>query len=81
MTSSYLFSLHPPLFLALITLLFHHPQRGKLTKSTPMTPELFFEWKRKRMEEREAGLAAQRAERAKNDRMRYSSPVCPHSIG
>ncbi|RVW60816.1 Zinc finger CCCH domain-containing protein 21 [Vitis vinifera] len=43
-------------------------QRGKLTKSTPMTPELFFEWKRKRMEEREAGLAAQRAERAKNDR-------------
>lgn len=44
-------------------------QRGKLTKSTPMTPELFFEWKRKRMEEREAGLAAQRAERAKNDRM------------
>ncbi|KAK4766217.1 hypothetical protein SAY87_007859 [Trapa incisa] len=44
-------------------------QRTKLTKSTPMTPELFMEWKKKKMEEREAGLAAQRAERAKNDRM------------
>ncbi|KAK4750223.1 hypothetical protein SAY87_027672 [Trapa incisa] len=44
-------------------------QRSKLTKSTPMTPELFMEWKKKKMEEREAGLAAQRAERAKNDRM------------
>lgn len=59
---------------------FHFPQRAKLTKSTPMTTELFFEWKRKRTEEIEAGLAAQRAERAKNDRMRYSSPVYPHLI-
>ncbi|XP_021888661.1 zinc finger CCCH domain-containing protein 11 [Carica papaya] len=44
-------------------------QRAKLTKSTPMTPQLFMEWKKKKMEEREAGLAAQQAERAKNDRM------------
>jgi hypothetical protein len=36
-----------------------------------MTPELFMQWKKKRMEERDAGLASQRAERAKNDRMRY----------
>ncbi|CAK9155112.1 unnamed protein product [Ilex paraguariensis] len=44
-------------------------QRAKLTTSTPMTTEYFFQWKKKKMEEREAGLAAQRAERAKNDRM------------
>uniref|UniRef100_A0A5B7BPM9 Putative zinc finger CCCH domain-containing protein 11 n=1 Tax=Davidia involucrata TaxID=16924 RepID=A0A5B7BPM9_DAVIN len=44
-------------------------QRAKLTTSTPMTPELFLQWKNKKMEEKEAGLAAQRAERAKNDRM------------
>ncbi|XP_057981861.1 zinc finger CCCH domain-containing protein 11 [Malania oleifera] len=44
-------------------------QRAKTTTSTPMTAELFFQWKNKKMEEREAGLAAQRAERAKNDRM------------
>ncbi|GMP68785.1 hypothetical protein CsSME_00028280 [Camellia sinensis var. sinensis] len=44
-------------------------QRAKVTTSTPMTPELFLQWKRKRTEEREAGLAAQQAERAKNDRM------------
>ncbi|KAK6228115.1 hypothetical protein QUC31_006490 [Theobroma cacao] len=44
-------------------------QRSKLTASTPMTPELFMLWKTKKMEEREASLAAQRAERAKNDRM------------
>lgn len=36
-----------------------------------MTPELFFQWKKKKMEERDAGLAAQQAERAKNDRMRF----------
>lgn len=36
-----------------------------------MTPELFMQWKKKRMEERDAGLASQRAERAKTDRMRY----------
>ncbi|XP_057476536.1 zinc finger CCCH domain-containing protein 11-like [Actinidia eriantha] len=44
-------------------------QRAKVTTTTPMTTELFVQWKKKKMEEREAGLAAQRAERAKNDRM------------
>ncbi|CAA3018636.1 zinc finger CCCH domain-containing 11 [Olea europaea subsp. europaea] len=44
-------------------------QRAKITATTPMTPELFMQWKKKKVEEREAGLAAQRAERAKNDRM------------
>ncbi|CAI9780151.1 unnamed protein product [Fraxinus pennsylvanica] len=44
-------------------------QRAKITASTPMTPELFMQWKKKKVEEREAGLAALRAERAKNDRM------------
>ncbi|XP_030451288.1 zinc finger CCCH domain-containing protein 11 [Syzygium oleosum] len=44
-------------------------QRSKLTASTPMTPDLFMQWKMKKIDEREAGLAAQRAERAKNDRM------------
>ncbi|XP_050224464.1 zinc finger CCCH domain-containing protein 11 [Mercurialis annua] len=44
-------------------------QRAKLTTSTPMNPELFMQWKTRKIEEREAGLAAQRAERAKNDRM------------
>ncbi|XP_015877124.2 zinc finger CCCH domain-containing protein 11 isoform X2 [Ziziphus jujuba] len=44
-------------------------QRAKVTTTTPMTPELFLQWKKKKMEERDAGLAAQRAERAKNDRM------------
>ncbi|KAB5544193.1 hypothetical protein DKX38_012305 [Salix brachista] len=44
-------------------------QRAKLTASTPMTPDLFMQWKKKKVEEREAGLATKRAERAKNDRM------------
>ncbi|CAI9098095.1 OLC1v1034677C1 [Oldenlandia corymbosa var. corymbosa] len=44
-------------------------QRAKVATSTPMTPELFMQWKKKKMEEREAGLAALQAERAKNDRM------------
>ncbi|KAJ4704820.1 zinc finger CCCH domain-containing protein 11-like [Melia azedarach] len=44
-------------------------QRAKITTSTPMTPELFIEWKKKKIAERDAGLAAQMAERAKNDRM------------
>ncbi|KAK4481041.1 hypothetical protein RD792_011910 [Penstemon davidsonii] len=44
-------------------------QRAKVSTITPMTPELFMGWKKKRTEEREAGLAAQRADRAKNDRM------------
>ncbi|TKY62192.1 Zinc finger CCCH domain-containing protein 11 [Spatholobus suberectus] len=34
-----------------------------------MTPELFMQWKKKKIEERDANLAAQQAERAKNDRM------------
>ncbi|KAJ7972461.1 zinc finger CCCH domain-containing protein 11-like [Quillaja saponaria] len=44
-------------------------QRAKVTTTTPMTPELFMQWKKKKIEERDAGLAAQMAERAKNDRM------------
>ncbi|KAL9426433.1 hypothetical protein AB3S75_033253 [Citrus x aurantiifolia] len=44
-------------------------QRAKITTTTPMTPELFTEWKKKKIAERDAGLAAERAERAKNDRM------------
>ncbi|KAJ4979830.1 hypothetical protein NE237_010610 [Protea cynaroides] len=44
-------------------------QRAKVISSTPLTTELFMQWKKKKMEEREVGLAAQRAERAKNDRM------------
>ncbi|PPS16049.1 hypothetical protein GOBAR_AA04518 [Gossypium barbadense] len=44
-------------------------QRAKLKTSTPMTPELFMEWKKKKIAERDESLAAQRAERAKNDRM------------
>ncbi|MBA0867090.1 hypothetical protein Goshw_027105, partial [Gossypium schwendimanii] len=43
--------------------------RAKLKTSTPMTPELFMEWKKKKIAERDESLAAQRAERAKNDRM------------
>ena len=37
-----------------------------------MTPELFMQWKKKKIAERDAGLAAQQAERAKNDCMRYT---------
>jgi hypothetical protein len=37
-----------------------------------MTLELFMQWKKKKIAERDAGLAAQQAERAKNDRMRYT---------
>lgn len=44
-------------------------QRAKTTTSTPITSELFMQWKKKKIEERDAGLAALRAERAKNDRM------------
>ncbi|KAI3696779.1 hypothetical protein L6452_29313 [Arctium lappa] len=45
-------------------------KRAKITTSTPMTPELFMQWKKKKKnEQRDAGLAAKRAERAKNDRM------------
>lgn len=44
-------------------------QRAKVTSTTPMTTELFLQWKKRKIEEKEAGLDAQRAERAKNDRM------------
>ncbi|KAM0953251.1 putative transcription factor C3H family [Dioscorea sansibarensis] len=44
-------------------------ERAKVATTTPMTPELFMQWKKKKMDEREAGLAAMQAERAKNDRM------------
>ncbi|GFQ07111.1 zinc finger CCCH domain-containing protein 11 [Phtheirospermum japonicum] len=44
-------------------------QRAKVATTTPMTTELFMQWKQKKTDEKEAGLAAQRDERAKNDRM------------
>ncbi|KAK4281437.1 hypothetical protein QN277_012931 [Acacia crassicarpa] len=44
-------------------------QRSKLKTTTPMTPELFMQWKKKKIVERDANLAEQQAERAKNDRM------------
>ncbi|XP_078179984.1 zinc finger C-x8-C-x5-C-x3-H type family protein [Carex rostrata] len=44
-------------------------KRAKLTASTPLTPELFMQWKKKKQDERDAGLAVKQAERAKNDRM------------
>ncbi|ONI24040.1 hypothetical protein PRUPE_2G220500 [Prunus persica] len=44
-------------------------QRAKVTTCTPMTTDLFMQWRKKKTEEKEAGLAVQRAERAKNDRM------------
>ena len=49
-------------------------QRAKLKTATQMTPALFMEWKRKKIAERDAGLAASQAERAKNDRMRLINP-------
>ncbi|XP_051127290.1 zinc finger CCCH domain-containing protein 11-like isoform X2 [Andrographis paniculata] len=44
-------------------------QRAKISTATPMTPELFMQWKKKKVEDREERLAAQSADRAKNDRM------------
>ncbi|XP_024991342.1 zinc finger CCCH domain-containing protein 11-like [Cynara cardunculus var. scolymus] len=44
-------------------------QRAKVKTTTPMTTDLFMDWKQKKVDEKEAGLAAQRADRAKNDRM------------
>lgn len=44
-------------------------QRAKLTTVTPLTPELFVIWKKKKIAERDARLAALMEERAKNDRM------------
>lgn len=49
---------------------FDFDQRAKVATTTPMTTELFMQWKQKKLDEREAGLASLRAERAKNDRMR-----------
>lgn len=42
-----------------------------------MTPELFMQRKKKKIAERDAGLAAQQADRAKNDHMRYILPRVP----
>ncbi|BBN06932.1 protein MpC3H13 [Marchantia polymorpha subsp. ruderalis] len=44
-------------------------QRHQLKQSTPITGELFANWKKKKSDEKEAELAAKRAERAKMDRM------------
>ncbi len=37
-----------------------------------MTTELFLQWKREKQEQKEAELSEKKAERAKNDRMRYA---------
>eukprot|EP00243_Klebsormidium_subtile_P003499 TRINITY_DN16907_c0_g1_i1.p1 TRINITY_DN16907_c0_g1~~TRINITY_DN16907_c0_g1_i1.p1 ORF type:complete len:390 (+),score=146.57 TRINITY_DN16907_c0_g1_i1:139-1308(+) len=44
-------------------------ERHKLASSTPLTTELFAEWKRKKQEQREKEVAEKTAERAKNDRL------------
>ncbi|KAK9756076.1 hypothetical protein RND81_01G071600 [Saponaria officinalis] len=44
-------------------------QRSKVKGSTPMTPELFAQWKKKKLDEKAASMASQTAERAKNDRL------------
>ncbi|GMH23108.1 hypothetical protein Nepgr_024951 [Nepenthes gracilis] len=44
-------------------------QRAKLNSSTPLSLDLFSQWKMKKMKEREVSIAARRAERAKNDRL------------
>ncbi|KAG0594390.1 hypothetical protein M758_UG074100 [Ceratodon purpureus] len=44
-------------------------QRHMTKTTTPMTAELFADWKRKKAEAREAELTARRAERARADRM------------
>ncbi|RZC78821.1 hypothetical protein C5167_003038 [Papaver somniferum] len=44
-------------------------QRAKVVGSTQITTEIFNQWKKKKLDEKEAGLALSRAERAKNDRM------------
>lgn len=44
-------------------------ERSKVKSVTPITPDLFAEWKRNKINEREEQLAAKKAERAKNDRM------------
>jgi hypothetical protein len=50
-------------------------QRHMTKTTTPMTGELFAEWKRKKAEAREAELTANRAERARTDRMRCASDI------
>jgi hypothetical protein len=50
-------------------------QRLATKSSTPITTELFLQWKREKQAKREAELSAKRAERAKNDRMRYKD-IC-----
>jgi hypothetical protein len=50
-------------------------QRSATKSSTPITTELFLQWKREKQAKREAELSAKRAERAKNDRMRYKG-IC-----
>ncbi|CAN6560237.1 unnamed protein product [Malus baccata var. baccata] len=42
-------------------------QRAKVTTITPMTTELFMQWRNKRTEEKEAGLAAQRGKKIKKE--------------
>lgn len=44
-------------------------QRQATKTSTPLTGDLFAEWKRKKAEAREAEMAAKRADRVKHDRM------------
>ncbi|KAH7446796.1 hypothetical protein KP509_01G076400 [Ceratopteris richardii] len=44
-------------------------ERSKVKGATPITPEIFAEWRKKKTMERDEQLAAKRAERAKNDRM------------
>ncbi|GLJ54126.1 hypothetical protein SUGI_1159220 [Cryptomeria japonica] len=44
-------------------------QRHQIKVSTPLTTDLFYEWKKKKTEQKEAEHAAKIAERAKNDRM------------
>jgi len=44
-------------------------QRRQTKTSTPINGDLFYQWKKKKTDQKEAELAAKRAERAKNDRM------------
>jgi hypothetical protein len=44
-------------------------QRSATKSSTPITTDLFLQWKQEKQAKREAELSAKRAERAKNDRM------------
>ncbi|KAH8950794.1 hypothetical protein BDL97_10G103200 [Sphagnum fallax] len=44
-------------------------ERSATKSSTPITTDLFLQWKQEKQAKREAELSAKRAERAKNDRM------------